>query len=78
MKYKRTKTADFGVLARRFLHDYMPITRNLSDKSVEAYKQSLKIYLEYHELEQGILNLRSREIIPRSWYKLLAIIFANP
>lgn len=23
-------------------------------------------------------NLRSREIIPRSWYKLLAIIFANP
>ncbi len=25
-----------------------------------------------------LLNLRSREIIPRSWYKLLAIIFANP
>lgn len=23
-------------------------------------------------------NLRSREIIPRSWYKLLAIILASP
>ena len=23
-------------------------------------------------------NLRSREIIPRPWYKILAIIFANP
>ena len=55
MKYKRTKTADFWVLARRFLHDYMPITRNLSDKSVEVYKQSLKIYLKFLE-EQGISN----------------------
>lgn len=56
MKYKRKKTADFWVLARRFLHDYMPVTRNLSDKSAEAYKQSLKIYLEYLESEQGISN----------------------
>lgn len=56
MKYKRTKSSDFWVLARRFLHDYMPVTRNLSDKSVEAYKQSLKVYLEFLELEQGISN----------------------
>ena len=56
MKYKRTKTADFWVLVRRFLHDYMPVTRNLSDKSVEAYKQSLKVYLDFLELEQGISN----------------------
>lgn len=34
----------------------MPVTRNLSDKSVEAYKQSLKVYLEFLELEQGISN----------------------
>lgn len=50
------KTADFWILARRFLHDYMPVTRNLSDKSVESYKQSLKIYLEFLELEKGISN----------------------
>lgn len=56
MKYKRTKSSDFWVLARRFLHDYMPVTKNLSDKSVEAYKQSLKVYLEFLELEQGISN----------------------
>lgn len=56
MKYKRTKSSDFWMLARRFLHDYMPVTRNLSDKSVEAYKQSLKVYLEFLELEQGISN----------------------
>lgn len=56
MKYKRTKSSDFWALARRFLHDYMPVTRNLSDKSVEAYKQSLKVYLEFLELEQGISN----------------------
>ena len=29
------------------------------------------------KLEEG-LNLRSREIIPRFWYKSLAIIFASP
>lgn len=58
MKYKRKETADFWLLARRYLHDYMPITRNLSDKSVEVYKQSIKVYLEYLESEKGIVNER--------------------
>ena len=56
MKYKRKESADFWVLARRYLHDYMPITRNLSDKSVEAYKKSIKVYLKYLESEKAIVN----------------------
>ena len=56
MKYKRKKESDFWQLARRYLHDYMPVTRNLSDKSVEAYKQSLKTYLQFLEEEKSLIN----------------------
>lgn len=56
MKYKRKNDKNFWMLARSFLHDYMPITRNLSDKSVEAYKQSLGTYLKFLREEKFITD----------------------
>lgn len=47
MKYKRKKDSDFWIFARAYLHDYMPVVKNLSNKSVETYKQSLKTYLKF-------------------------------
>lgn len=56
MKYERKKDRNFWVLARTYLHNYMPITRNLSDKSVETYKQSLKSYLVFLEEMKSIAD----------------------
>ncbi len=47
MKYKKRNDPDFWRMARVFLHDYMSVIRNLSDKSVDTYKQSLYSYLNF-------------------------------
>lgn len=56
MKYKRKKDSNFWMLARIYLHDYMPVVKNLSDKSVETYKQSLKTYLRFLEELKSLSN----------------------
>lgn len=56
MKYNRKKDSNFWILARIYLHDYMPVVKNLSDKSVETYKQSLKTYLRFLEELKSLSN----------------------
>ncbi|MGB4439106.1 MAG: site-specific integrase, partial [Sedimentibacter sp.] len=56
MKYKKKNDTNFWKVTRSFLHEYMPVVRNLSDKSVEAYKQSLNSYLAFLKEELAIEN----------------------
>ena len=54
MRYKRKRDKCFWTMARSYLHDYMPAIRNLSDKTIETYKQSLKTYLRFLKEKKNI------------------------
>lgn len=54
MRYKRKRDKCFWTMARSYLHDYMPAIRNLSGKTIETYKQSLKTYLRFLKEKKNI------------------------
>lgn len=59
-------------MARSYLHDYMPAIRNLSDKTIETYKQSLKTYLRFLKEKKNIEDeLVSFEAFTRDYVKSL-------
>ena len=66
MRYKRKRDKCFWTMARSYLHDYMPAIRNLSDKTIETYKQSLKTYLRFLKEKKNIEDeLGKRQTSPR-------------
>ena len=44
---KTRKGPDFWFYARSFLHTYLPKVRNLSLNTIESYKQSIVLYVDY-------------------------------
>ena len=51
---KNKKDPDFWFYARSFLHTYLPKVRNLSQNTIESYKQSLTYYIDYLKDQKGI------------------------
>lgn len=59
MKKNKNHEPDFWNYARNFLHIYMPNVRNLSQRSIDTYKQSLNCYLDFLE---KCRNIRRPEV----------------
>jgi len=53
-KNKKRNGSDFWLYARSFLHIYLPKVRNLSQNTIESYKQSMTYYIDYLKNQMGI------------------------
>ena len=54
MKYSSKKDTSFWKLVRSFLHEYMPVIRNLSKNTVSTYKDSLQMFLDFLKEEKNM------------------------
>lgn len=56
-RMNKTQTvSDFWQFARSFLHTYLPKIRNLSQNTIESYKQSMTYYIHYLETQMNIMR----------------------
>lgn len=53
-KSKDQTNSDFWLYARSFLHVYLPKIRNLSQNTIDSYKQSMTYYIDYLKNQKGI------------------------
>ncbi len=53
-KNNNQKGSDFWFFARSFLHVYLPKVRNLSQNTIDSYKQSMTYYIDYLRSQMGI------------------------
>ena len=53
-KNKNRNGSDFWLYARSFLHVYLPKVRNLSQNTIDSYKQSMTCYIDYLRNQMGI------------------------
>lgn len=55
-KNKTPTGPEFWQFARSFLHIYLPKVRNLSQNTIDSYKQSMTYYIQYLETQLGIMR----------------------